>query len=380
MPNDEALAAGADVVFLCLGHEQAAGLEPPGDSGRGRPLGRPPAAGRLALSGLVRVRASAARRPRRVELRRCPSSDRRRAASLANPGCYATATLLALAPIADLVEPSSVVVDAKSGVSGAGRALKTSVARRVRARERRRPTASARTSTPPSSSKPSASRSASCRTSCPCAAGCSSPATRTPAGDVRGRLEDAYAGSDVVRVLADGVAPELARVQGGDSAELGVFEDRATGKHDRRLRARQPRQGRRRPGRAEREPRARARRDRRAAAPRGARVSVTAATGLRRERRALRPPAQQPRPRARPLDRAGDRCCDVHGQPAPGGPGRRLQAPPRARPAAGGGRERRQRQRRHRRARRARRGGDRREDGASCSGSPRRRCSCSRPA
>ena len=50
------------------------------------------------------------------------------------------------------------------------------------------------------------------------------------AGDVRGRLEDAYAGSDVVRVLAEGVAPELARVQGGDSAELGVFEDRATGK------------------------------------------------------------------------------------------------------------------------------------------------------
>ena len=33
-----------------------------------------------------------------------------------------------------------------------------------------------------------------------------------------------------MRVLPEGVAPELARVQGTDTAELGVFEDRATGK------------------------------------------------------------------------------------------------------------------------------------------------------
>ena len=29
VPNDEALASSADVVFLCLGHEDAAALEPP---------------------------------------------------------------------------------------------------------------------------------------------------------------------------------------------------------------------------------------------------------------------------------------------------------------------------------------------------------------
>jgi N-acetyl-gamma-glutamyl-phosphate reductase len=41
---------------------------------------------------------------------------------VANPGCYPTASLLALAPLAseDLIE--EVVIDAKSGVSGAGRA------------------------------------------------------------------------------------------------------------------------------------------------------------------------------------------------------------------------------------------------------------------
>jgi N-acetyl-gamma-glutamyl-phosphate reductase len=44
-------------------------------------------------------------------------------ALVANPGCYPTATLLALAPLlrAGLVEPEGIVVDAKSGVTGAGR-------------------------------------------------------------------------------------------------------------------------------------------------------------------------------------------------------------------------------------------------------------------
>ncbi|HUR87231.1 MAG TPA: N-acetyl-gamma-glutamyl-phosphate reductase [Solirubrobacteraceae bacterium] len=41
---------------------------------------------------------------------------------VANPGCYPTATLLALAPLATSGTIADVVVDAKSGVSGAGRA------------------------------------------------------------------------------------------------------------------------------------------------------------------------------------------------------------------------------------------------------------------
>jgi N-acetyl-gamma-glutamyl-phosphate reductase len=39
---------------------------------------------------------------------------------VANPGCFPTAAVLALAPIADLI--ADVVIDAKTGVSGAGRA------------------------------------------------------------------------------------------------------------------------------------------------------------------------------------------------------------------------------------------------------------------
>jgi N-acetyl-gamma-glutamyl-phosphate reductase len=44
---------------------------------------------------------------------------------IANPGCYATASILALAPLFKrrLLAPGSVVADAKSGVSGAGRKL-----------------------------------------------------------------------------------------------------------------------------------------------------------------------------------------------------------------------------------------------------------------
>ena len=41
---------------------------------------------------------------------------------VANPGCYPTATLLALAPLARAGAIRDVIVDAKSGVSGAGRA------------------------------------------------------------------------------------------------------------------------------------------------------------------------------------------------------------------------------------------------------------------
>ncbi|HEY9085373.1 MAG TPA: N-acetyl-gamma-glutamyl-phosphate reductase [Candidatus Tyrphobacter sp.] len=40
---------------------------------------------------------------------------------VANPGCYATAALLALLPLAELGAPLQIVVDAKSGITGAGR-------------------------------------------------------------------------------------------------------------------------------------------------------------------------------------------------------------------------------------------------------------------
>ncbi len=52
-----------------------------------------------------------------------PADAYSRARLIANPGCYPTAAGLALAPLiqAGLAEPQRVIIDAKSGVSGAGR-------------------------------------------------------------------------------------------------------------------------------------------------------------------------------------------------------------------------------------------------------------------
>ncbi len=48
---------------------------------------------------------------------------------VACPGCYPTAALLALLPLvsAKLIDPAEIIIDAKSGVSGAGRSLKQNI-------------------------------------------------------------------------------------------------------------------------------------------------------------------------------------------------------------------------------------------------------------
>ena len=45
---------------------------------------------------------------------------------VANPGCYPTSAILALAPLlkAGMIDPKTIIIDSKSGVSGAGRTLK----------------------------------------------------------------------------------------------------------------------------------------------------------------------------------------------------------------------------------------------------------------
>ena len=53
----------------------------------------------------------------------------REARLVACPGCYPTATLLALLPLAraGLIDAGDIIIDAKSGVSGAGRGLKQNI-------------------------------------------------------------------------------------------------------------------------------------------------------------------------------------------------------------------------------------------------------------
>jgi N-acetyl-gamma-glutamyl-phosphate reductase len=226
--NEAALACGADVVLLCLSHEEAASLEAPPrgvvvdlsgahrfsdervyESWYGFEHPRPDALGEWSY-GLPEV---------------CPPTGR----LIANPGCYATAALLALAPIADEIEPAGVVVDAKSGMTGAGRALKASshagsVLENVspyRVGEHQHAPEIAAVLGFPVTFVPHL---------LPVRRGLLATCfVRSRGADLRAALEEHYAGSHLVAVLPEGVVPELGRVQQTDCAEIGVFEDRMTG-------------------------------------------------------------------------------------------------------------------------------------------------------
>jgi N-acetyl-gamma-glutamyl-phosphate reductase len=126
---DERLLAGIDLVFSALPHGQsqeiaAAIVE------RGIPF--------VDLGADFRLRDPKAYRTWYGEEHRAPELlDRfvygipelhrdaiRASRCVAAAGCYPTATILALKPLMELIEPGSIVVDASSGVSGAGKALK----------------------------------------------------------------------------------------------------------------------------------------------------------------------------------------------------------------------------------------------------------------
>ncbi|HJV44664.1 MAG TPA: N-acetyl-gamma-glutamyl-phosphate reductase [Bacillota bacterium] len=51
------------------------------------------------------------------------SEQIKQAQLLSNPGCYPTAASLGLAPVMPYIDPKSIIIDAKSGVSGAGRGV-----------------------------------------------------------------------------------------------------------------------------------------------------------------------------------------------------------------------------------------------------------------
>ena len=228
VPNEEALAAGADVVFLCFGNERAAMLEPP-------------ATGVVVdLSGAHRLKDPALypawygfehSHPEQLadwsyavpEL--APPTGR----LIANPGCYATAALLALAPLAGAIEPDGVVVDGKSGVSGAGRELKAS-SHAGFVLENVSPYRVGRHQHAPEIAQALGFPVCFVPHLLPVRRGLLATCYVKPlGGDLRELLEAAYADSDVVRVLPAGIAPELARVQHTDGAEIGLFEDAATG-------------------------------------------------------------------------------------------------------------------------------------------------------
>jgi N-acetyl-gamma-glutamyl-phosphate reductase len=121
----ERMAAGAEIVFLALPEAASAELAPALVS-RGRRV--------IDLSGAFRLQDAAARQQWYPATTTMPHGvvygvperhrDAMRGAALIScPGCYPTAALLALEPLAAAgLLRGPVVIDAKSGISGAGKA------------------------------------------------------------------------------------------------------------------------------------------------------------------------------------------------------------------------------------------------------------------
>jgi N-acetyl-gamma-glutamyl-phosphate reductase len=217
--NDEAAAAGADVLFLCLDNADAAAFEAPADAVVVDLSG----AHRLADPELATAWYGSAPGAWSYGLPEVHPAEGR---LIANPGCYATAALLALAPLTDVID--NAVVDAKSGVSGAGRALKAS-SHAGFVLENLSPYAIGAHRHAPEIAQTLGFPVCFVPHLLPVRRGLLATCYVQTDADVRGLLSEAYAGSPVVRILPDGTAPELARVQSTDTAEIGVFTDGATG-------------------------------------------------------------------------------------------------------------------------------------------------------
>ena len=227
VPNGQALASGAELVFCCLEHERAAALEPPADAVVVDLSG----AHRLADASLYPVWYGF-EHPDAASLGgwsyAIPELVPPKGPLIANPGCYATAVLLALAPLVDAIEPHGVVVDAKSGVSGAGRTLKAS-SHATSVLENVSPYKVGMHQHAPEIAQALGFPVCFVPHLLPVKRGLLATCYVTPTADLRDALEAAYASTPAVSVLPEGLAPELSRVQGTDGAEIGVFTDRSTG-------------------------------------------------------------------------------------------------------------------------------------------------------
>ncbi len=225
--NHAAVACEADITFLCLSHEEAAAFAPPSrgvvvDLSGAHRLLEPEAYERWY--GLTHPRADELTLWSYGLPEVSPPSGR----LIANPGCYATAILLALHPIRDAIDPASVVVDAMSGMTGAGRSPKPAshagavlenVAPYRVGRHQHVPEIARQLGFPVSFTPHLLPVRRGIIATCN---------VRSTGPDLRALLERHYAASDVVTVLPEGLAPELARVQNTDVAEIGVFTDEFT--------------------------------------------------------------------------------------------------------------------------------------------------------
>ena len=165
-----------------------------------------------------------------------------RARVISCPGCYPTASLLPLVPLveAGLIEVDDVIIDAKSGVSGAGRAAKEgSLYAEVTEGIHAYGVAQHRHA-------PEIEQSLSAAAGHPVIVNFTPhlmPMNRgilasiyvrlrpgASAADLRDRLASRYRGEPFVRVLAEGEVPATRHVRGSNQCRIGVFADRVRGR------------------------------------------------------------------------------------------------------------------------------------------------------
>ena len=161
---------------------------------------------------------------------------------VACPGCYPTAVLLALLPLAKdgLIPTDSIIVDAKSGVSGAGRSLKQNILfsevgeglspygvgthRHVPEIEQELGQAAGQAVTvnfTPHLVPMTRGELCTCYVEL---------ARGTSADDLRQVLRETYRTSPFVRVVDEGVIPATQHVRGSNYCHIGVFADRIPGR------------------------------------------------------------------------------------------------------------------------------------------------------
>jgi N-acetyl-gamma-glutamyl-phosphate reductase len=161
---------------------------------------------------------------------------------VACPGCYPTAVLLALLPLlkAKLITGDDVIIDAKSGVSGAGRTLKQNILfseageglspygignhRHVPEIEQELGLAaggSVRVNFTPHLVPMSRGELCTCYVRL---------AGKARGADLRSALAAAYKTSPFVRIVEEGVIPATQHVRGSNYCHIGVFGDRISGR------------------------------------------------------------------------------------------------------------------------------------------------------
>lgn len=228
--NEEALASGAELVLAALSNTEAAALVPPADGVVVDFSG----AHRLADTALYAEWYGFEHPAPAAQADWCyalpellPPTGR----LIANPGCYVTAVLLALVPLKDVLDPRTVVVDAKSGVSGAGRTpSEATIAGAVL--DNLSPYKVGSHQHVPEMAQVLGFSPTFVPHLLPIRRGLIATCyvDLEPGVDARARLQETYADAPLVTVLPEGVVPEIGRVQHTDEVELGVFTDRATGR------------------------------------------------------------------------------------------------------------------------------------------------------